>query len=202
MVGNELKIEFSEMWSIAISIPISMRIWDLWIIFASLGILLQPLPEKQNMTIDRFDKEFIRFREAALHRFLTHICEHPIMSQEKCLHSFLTMQPQVCSVLSFHSSIFKFSSRIIRLWQYYTIFGHQTKVSNFINQLDKSHGVKLVISTPPFCFWPMCFAVLFYNVICFFCIHFLGIFTDKEGNIWYCQSSQSVFAEFLRWIIS
>ena len=34
MVGNELKIEFSEIRSKAISIPISIRIWDLWIISA------------------------------------------------------------------------------------------------------------------------------------------------------------------------
>ena len=34
MVGNELKIECSEMWSTAISIPIGMLIWDLWIISA------------------------------------------------------------------------------------------------------------------------------------------------------------------------
>ena len=40
MVGNELKIDFSKIWSTAISIPISMRIWDIWIIFVSLGIVL------------------------------------------------------------------------------------------------------------------------------------------------------------------
>lgn len=47
------------------------------------------------MTLDRFDKEFIRFREVALNRFLTRISEHPIMSQEKCLHSFLTLETVV-----------------------------------------------------------------------------------------------------------
>lgn len=55
----------------------------------------QPLPEKQNMTIDRFDKEFVRFREVALNRFINRLCEHPILSHEKCLHSFLTMEQAV-----------------------------------------------------------------------------------------------------------
>lgn len=55
----------------------------------------QPLPEKHSLTIDRFDKEFLRFRQAALHRLLNRITEHPEVSKDEMLKSFLTLEHAV-----------------------------------------------------------------------------------------------------------
>ena len=52
----------------------------------------QPLPEKHNLTIDRFDKEFIKFRQVALGRFITRIAQHPVTSADELLQAFLTIE--------------------------------------------------------------------------------------------------------------
>lgn len=56
---------------------------------------LQPLPEKHSLTIDRFDKEFVKFREVALHRFMGRIAAHPVTSSDQLLKAFLTLESNV-----------------------------------------------------------------------------------------------------------
>ena len=64
----------------------------------------QPLPEKHNLTIDRFDKEFIKFRQVALGRFITRIAQHPVTSADELLQAFLTIEYAVS--ISFFSDDF------------------------------------------------------------------------------------------------
>ncbi|KAF6018935.1 SNX7 [Bugula neritina] len=55
------------------------------------ALIIPPLPEKHNLTIDRFDKEFIKFRQVALDRFMKRLSLHPITSQDSTLKAFLTL---------------------------------------------------------------------------------------------------------------
>ncbi|XP_067943314.1 sorting nexin-30-like [Watersipora subatra] len=58
------------------------------------ALIIPPLPEKHNLTIDRFDKEFIKFRQVSLHRFMGRLANHPIVSADRILRSFLTLETE------------------------------------------------------------------------------------------------------------
>ncbi|KAM7370224.1 hypothetical protein PAMP_011495 [Pampus punctatissimus] len=57
-------------------------------------LIVHPLPEKFVMKgmVERFNNDFIETRKRALHRFLTKISEHPILSYSQHFKVFLTAQ--------------------------------------------------------------------------------------------------------------
>ncbi|XP_022109936.1 sorting nexin-30-like isoform X2 [Acanthaster planci] len=52
--------------------------------------IIPPLPEKHSMRLDRLSKEFAITRQAALHKFMQRISEHPVISFNEYLKVFLT----------------------------------------------------------------------------------------------------------------
>ncbi|XP_028825727.1 sorting nexin-7 isoform X2 [Denticeps clupeoides] len=57
-------------------------------------LIVHPLPEKFVVKgmVERFSDDFIETRKRALHRFLNHVAEHPILSCSEDLKVFLTAQ--------------------------------------------------------------------------------------------------------------
>ncbi|XP_038067971.1 sorting nexin-7-like isoform X2 [Patiria miniata] len=52
--------------------------------------IIPPLPEKHSMRMDRLSKDFTITRQAALHKFMQRISEHPVVSFNEYLKVFLT----------------------------------------------------------------------------------------------------------------
>jgi len=88
-----------------------------WIIDAP-----QPLPEKHSLKrFDRFNQEFVKTRMVALQTFLQRIADHPVLSFNKNVFTFLTAKQWVCLTVSLfllsHPSLFLFLSLSLSLCQ-------------------------------------------------------------------------------------
>ncbi len=65
--------------------------------FYNICLYFQPLPGKHTLLaqLDRYSKSFVLARLAMLHRFLTRVVSHPVLSYNSSLYVFLTVSPSV-----------------------------------------------------------------------------------------------------------